>query len=458
MKIDKNLIIAINVAALIVLMDLSAINIALPTIKEHFDLSVSTVSFILMASMLTATGFALIMGRIIENINPGKILMTSFIIFGITTSLSAFTNNFYTIIALRFIQGIAEASLYVIGPAIIKQYIKAENQQKQYGIWMMSCGIGISLGPLLGGLLLKYLSWNYVFLINVPLVIMGIIFSWNINKKLESDRIRSNFDYPGALFSFLFLSLFIISIKLAAIYNPIHIWTLSASFLSVVFLYFFIKQERRIKTPIINLKLFNINNFRLANLGFLLFFFVNVGSRFLRPFYFEEARGLSATTSGLLMMISPAIMLVISFFIGGIQKYINTKKLNILGNSLLSLSMLMFSFWDSETSMFFLLLSIIILGISMGIYYPITTQLGMRNLPDNQYGTGSAIISISKSLGKLMGVLIFGLLFQFFFQLINDLQSSPALINAKSIQLVFLSAFIISVLNTLLSYRITTED
>ena len=457
MKINRNLIIAINMAALIVLMDLSAINIALPTIKAHFDLSVSTVSFILMASMLTATGSALIMGRLIESLSSAKILIASFIIFGITTSLSAFTNSFYTLIGLRLLQGVAEASLYVIGPALIKQYIKPQNQQKQYGLWMMSCGIGISLGPLLGGLILKYLSWHYVFLINVPLVIIGLAFSWNIDKRIASISIKNHFDYPGAIFSFLFLSLFIVSIKLAAILNPLHIWTLSTGFLSLVFLYLFIKQEKTIPTPIINLKLFNINNFRLANLGFLLFFFVNVGSRFLRPFYFEEARGLNSTTSGLLMMISPAIMLVISFFIANIQKRISTKKLNILGNVLLTISMLMFSFWDSDTTMLFLILSVIILGISMGIYYPTTTQIGMWSLPDNQYGTGSAMISISKSLGKLLGVLIFGLLFQFFFQLINDSHLLLGVLNAKSIQFVFLSAFVISVFNTLLSYRITTK-
>lgn len=454
MKIDKHIIISINIAALMVLMDLSAINIALPSIKNHFDLSVSQVSFILMASMLTATGSALIMGKIIENYNPRKILMIAFAIFGITTTLSALANDFYTIIALRFLQGIAEAALYVIGPALIKQYIKPQNQQKQYGLWMMSCGIGISLGPIIGGLLIKYFAWNYVFIINIPLAILGMISSWKISKTLDFTKNKTPFDYAGALYSFLFLSLFILSFKLASIFSLIHYGTILAAFLSLFFLYLFIKREKETPQPIINLKLFQINNFRLANLGFFLFFFINVGSRFLRPFYFEEARGLSSSTSGLLMMISPTIMLVVSFFIDYFKKYFSIKKLVVTGNILLSISMLMFAFWDNDSMIIFLILSMIILGISMGIYYPTTTQLGMKSLPNNTSGTGSAIISISKSLGKLMGILIFALLFQFFFQFISEKHFISFTLNAKAIQYVFISAFIMSIINIGFSLKI----
>ena len=454
LKIDKHIIIAINIAALMVLMDLSAINIALPSIKSHFNLSVSQVSFILMASMLSATGSALIMGKFIENYDPRKILLFAFTIFGTTTSLSALATDFYTILSLRFLQGIAEAALYVIGPALIKQYVVTSDQQHQYGIWMMSCGLGISLGPIIGGLLIKYFAWNMVFLINLPLAILGIIYSWKMTVKTVIRREKNSFDYTGALYSFLFISLFILSFKLASIYNLVYFGTVSTALLSILFLYLFIRQEKKTPHPIINLKLFSINNFRLANLGFFLFFFINVGSRFLRPFYFEEARGLSSSTSGLLMMISPVIMLVVSYFIPHFKKHFSTKKLIIIANVLLSISMLMFAFWNSDSLIIFLVLSMIILGVSMGIYYPTTTQLGMQTLPNNAHGTGSAVMSISKSLGKLMGVLLFALLFQSFFQFINDKHLLSLELNAKAIQYVFMSAFIVSIINIGFSLKI----
>lgn len=437
-----------------VLMDLAAVNIALPSIRQYFEISVTTVSLILMASMLTATGSALIMGKIIENYHPGKILFYAFFVFGLSSGLTSLCNEFYFILPLRIIQGISEAALYVIGPALIKKYIDHKQQQKQYGIWMMSCGLGISLGPLIGGIILKYFAWNFVFLINVPLAITGLAFSWRLSKQLDFEKTKSEFDFAGAVYSFLFLSFLIIFFNILSILNISTYLLIGAASFSFLFLYLFIKKERKISRPILNLKLFSINNFRYANIGFYLFFFINVGSRFLRPFYFEEARGLSTSLSGLLMMISPAIMLVVSFFIHNFEKYFTTKQLVLGGNILLSISMLMFSFWNDSSSLLFINSSMVILGLAMGLYYPATTQLGMKSLPIGSHGSGSAIISISKSFGKLMGVLIFGLLFQLFYEMLLENGIFYITLESRAIQYVFITAFIISLINTLISFRI----
>lgn len=454
MKANLNIIIAINIAALMVLMDLAAVNIALPSIRQYFEISVTSVSLILMTSMLTATGSALIMGKIIESYHPGKILFFAFFVFGLTSGLTFLSSQFYYIIPLRLIQGVSEAALYVIGPALIKKYIQQSILQKQYGIWMMSCGLGISLGPLLGGLILRYFSWNYVFLINVPLAAAGLVFSWRIIKQLDFQKNKNIFDYGGAIYSFLFLSFLIIFFNLLSILNisPSLLW--GAAILSILFLYLFIQREKKTINPIIDLKLFRINNFRLANIGFYLFFFINVGSRFLRPFYFEESRGFSASISGFLMMVSPAIMLVVSLYIHRFEKYFTTKQLVIGGNFLLSISMLMFAFWNQSSNPLFIISSMIILGFAMGLFYPTSTQLGMKSLPNESHGGGSAVISISKSFGKLMGVLIFGLLFQLFYNLLLEQKSVYIALESKAIQYVFFSAFLVSLVNTLISFRI----
>ena len=171
---------AINSAALVVLMDLSAVNIALPEMRSYFQFSVSLISMVLMISMLTATSSALIMGKISQIASPKKILISGFAIFGLTTFLSGITTDFNFLLGLRFFQGFAEAALYVIGPALIKRYISEEKQASAYGQWMMSTGIGISVGPLIGGYLISLFSWQAVFFINIPLVIMGLWLVWSL--------------------------------------------------------------------------------------------------------------------------------------------------------------------------------------------------------------------------------------------------------------------------------------
>lgn len=413
MKNESALRWAINIAALVVLMDLSAVNIALPEMRMHFSYSVSYISLVLMLSMLSSTSSSLILGKISQLTSPKKILMIGFAVFGTTTFLSGLVHNFYILLFLRFIQGFAEATLYVIGPALIKQNISPEKQATAYGQWMMSTGIGISIGPLIGGYLVAMFSWSAVFFINVPFVLLGLWFSYKLKFEKQEDK-KEKFDFLGAFLSFVFLACIIVGVNVGK-----HIgWSRSWIFLlaSLLFFLVFLYREKRFSFPILQISLFRLRNFWLTSVGFLLFFAVNVGSRFMRPFYFEDGRGFGPEFSGLLMVISPAVMVILSPFTGYFQRILGTKSVVLLGNLFLFISMFMFSFWNQTSSVLFLFVSMVILGIGMGLFYPAATTIGMLALPKGNYGMGSAVISSAKSMGKLVGVLVFAILFSSFLQ------------------------------------------
>lgn len=435
MSNEKALRWAINIAALVVLMDLSAVNIALPEMRSYFQFSVSLISMVLMISMLTATSSALIMGKLSQLVSPKKILILGFTIFGLTTFLSGITRNFNVLLVLRFIQGFAEAALYVIGPALIKRYISQEKQASAYGQWMMSAGIGISVGPLIGGYLISLFSWQAVFFINIPLVILGLWFSIKLTLK-TSKTLKEKFDNIGAFLSFAFLASLIAGVNMGRLYG----WPVAWVFLLVSLLLFltFLYRQKKCTFPILQLSLFRLRNFWLASLGFFLFFVVNVGSRFLRPFYFEEGRGFNTELSGLLMVISPAIMVLLAPFTDYFQRILSTKKVVLSGNFFLFVSMLFFSLWDEQSSLLFIIFSMFLLGIGMGLFYPAATTIGMLSLSRESYGMGSAAIATSKSMGKLIGILAFALLFSYFFQSLNPTFEKVLFLNEiKAVQNVF---------------------
>ncbi len=454
MKKHFNLIVAINIAALMALIDLSAINIALPTLRTHFNLSVAEVSLILMATMFMSSASALTMGKMLGKFAPGKLLSAAFLVYGIATTLTAFVTQYYWMIPLRLVQGVAEAALYVTGPALIKNYIEPQYHQKEYGRWMMSTGIGICLGPLLGAVLIDVWGWPAVFLINLPLALAGMFFAFRLDKSISFTPQKGRFDVGGALYSFLFLGAIILFFNVMTKFGMQTRWLIPLAILALVFFVMFIRHEKRLSEPLLDLNLFKINNFRQANLGFFLFFVINVGGRFIHPFYFEETRSLSTTVSGVMMMIAPGVMLFVSLYIDKLERYFKTKQLVIGGNILLTLSMIMFAASSENTNPGFLITGLIILGISMGLYYPATTQAGMKSLPTGSHGMGSASISVSKSLGKLMGVLLFGMLFQFFFTLFFDSRVAEQALKSEAIQWVFLLAAMLSFLNTLYSTRL----
>ncbi len=124
--------------------------------------------------------------------------------------------------------------------------------------------------------------------------------------------------------------------------------------------------------------------------------------------------------SGILMMISPVLMMILSPMAAFFTRIVEARKVCMLANMLLFISMCMFTFWGQDTQMWFIILTMIILGISMGLYYPVSSYVGMNSVPNNKNGMASASISTSKSMGKLFGILVFGLIFNFVFSLCLD--------------------------------------
>lgn len=433
-------------AAIIVLMDLTSINIALPTISRHFNLDMGQVSWLIMISMLSASSFALIAGKITEVWGAKRVLIIGFIVFMIGTLACFLTQNFELLLAIRFFQGIGESLLYVVGPAFIRQSLAKEKQQSAYGIWMACTGIGIAAGPIIGGLLVANIDWSWVFLINFPLSIVGLLIMLKV--KLPEVLIKPRkADFIGAIYSFLFLAGLIYGLNMINRFGYFSPYIVVSIALSMIFLFLFIRREKVFINPVFDLKLFAIRNFSLTALGFFLYFVVNVGSRFLRPFYFENDRMLSTEASGMLMMVSPLLMMIISPLAIKVSRRIHPNYLCVAGNVLLAISMFLFAFWDSETSLFVIISAMILLGIGMGLYYPTSSFVGMSTLPEGRSGMGSAAISSSKSLGKLMGVLIFASLFTFF----NSYLSGNNDLVLTATRLTFFSGGILAVIASVIS-------
>ncbi len=410
-KSSRGFIYASYIGAVIVLMDLTAVNIALPSISHEYSAGMNDVSWVLMASMLTASGFALVAGRLIELVDPRRLFIYSLLGFTLFTFLSFLSRSLMMLIILRFIQGFFESAIYVIGPALIRKLLPGEKRQSSYGIWMMCTGIGISLGPLIGGLLTSLAGWHYVFLINIPLCLLAVVVLLRNSTRMQVSRKKIPMDFPGAVLSFLFLAGVIFSLNMVSRYGWTDFRILTAIALSILSLLIFVIHEKRSAYPVFEFSLFREPNFLLSNLGFFIYFLANVGSRFLRPFYFEQGRGFEADVSGLLMMVSPMLMILVSPLAKSMSAHTGPRMLNISGTVLLIIAMFMFSGWDQQTSFLYLLLSMLVLGIGMGLYYPTNAYLGMQDLPDQNFGMGSAAISTSKSLGKLAGVLVFALIF-----------------------------------------------
>ncbi len=449
-KNNKSILWVCYIAAAIVLMDLTSVNIALPTISAYYGIGLDQVSWLLMASMLSATSFALIAGRIVDRFEARFVLITGFLIFIIGTLSCYFIDHFEVLIAIRFIQGFGEALLYVVGPAYISKHLPDEKQQSAYGIWMAATAVGISFGPVIGGMLVTEFNWHSVFLINLVLSFIGLLIVVSSKQTVvKSEYNMEGVDFVGAVYSFITLASLIYTLNIIHKKGIDDFGVIISFVVFVLFSILFVKREKQTQNPILNFKLLKIRNFNAAALGFFIFFVVNVGSRFLRPFYFENIKTLSPQISGMLMMVSPLIMMLVSPFSRSISKKVNHKLMLIIANIFLAVSMFWFSRWNVQTSVLEIILAMVLLGLAMGLYYPINSFVGMKSLPDGKSGMGSAVISTSKSMGKLIGVLVFAVCFSI---ILDDTANEKSL--GYAYNYTFLLGSFIALLGSIFSLRV----
>ena len=291
-------------------LDSTIVNISLPAIAESFKVPMNSVSWVAMSYLLVLSGFLLVMGKLGDMKGFRRVFIVGFAVFTIGSLLCALSQSIETLIGFRFIQGIGAAALEAIGPAMIAIYLPKEIRGKALGILATIVSLGIAAGPILGGFLTEYLSWHWIFLINVPIGIVAVIASM---KFLPSDRDFINkdarFDAIGAVLFFFALVTFLWPVNEGLTLG----WTNSAiigSFvISFILWVLFILREPRCKDPLCDFALFRNRNFLAATLAAAIVMFAFSGTEYLLPFFFEGVMNYHPDFAGILLAI-PAFALM----------------------------------------------------------------------------------------------------------------------------------------------------
>jgi MFS family permease len=277
-------------------------------------------------------------------------------------------------------------------------------------IWGATAGMATLVGPILGGLLVDGLGWEWIFFINVPIGVAGFILAWRNVPALSTHPHR--FDIPGVLLSAVGLFLLVFGIQEGETYNwgtitgPISVWGLIIAGTGVLVL-FVLWQRFNKGEPLLPLALFRDRNFSLANLGITLVGFTVTAFTLPLIFYYQLVRGLTPTQSALLMVPMALISGGLAPAVGKIVDRVNPKYLAAGGLTLMAVSLV----WNSvlmqpDTPILMFLLPSAILGFAnAGIWAPLSTT-ATRNLPPRQAGAGSGVYNTTRQIGAVLGVAI----------------------------------------------------
>jgi EmrB/QacA subfamily drug resistance transporter len=407
-------LVVLSVALLIIGLDNTILNVALPSLQEHFDASSSTLQWMVDAYMLVFAGLLLTMGTLGDRFGRKRALLVGLGMFGSASLGVLAVDTSGELIAVRAVMGVGGALIMPATLSVISNIFPRSERTKAIGIWAAMAAIGIGLGPLFGGLLLEWFSWYSVFLFNVP--VAGAAFALAIVLVPETrDPNPGAFDLVGATLSIAAL----VSLVYALIEAPDRGWTspliLSAFGAAAVFAVSFIRWELRVADPMLNLDFFRNPRFSIASLGIGIAFFGLFGAIFALTQFLQDAHGYSALQAGAAM-----VPLAFGLVMGAgssvkIGPRIGTRKIvtaGLVGQALVLSSTLLWSpsmpYWPIGTWFLFM-------AFFMGWVMAPSTASVMESVPAEKSGVASAMNDVTRQVAGALGTAVVGSLIATFY-------------------------------------------
>ena len=397
----------LSLSLLIIGLDNTVLNVALPTLQTHFSASGSTLQWIVDAYLLAFAGVLLTMGTLGDRFGRKRALQSGLVVFGVASVLAAFAQDATQLIVLRAVMGIGGAMIMPATLSVIMDVFPREERGKAIGIWSAIAGVGIGLGPFVGGVLLEWFSWSSVFWLNVPIVAVALAAGFALVPESRDPR-PGAFDLRGAALSIAMLVTLVYGIIEAGPRG----WTdplvlgcfAAAGALGVGF----VMWERKVPSPMLPLAFFRDARFTVASVGVGLVFFAMMGSVFAFTQYLQFAHGYSALEAGA-AMLPLALGLVIG---SGTSNRLAAAlgRTRVIAGGLVGVAAVLSTSLAWTPDMAPVLLGLVTFGlaVSMGVAMAPATDAVMSAVPEAKAGVGSAMSDVTRQVGGALGVAVIG--------------------------------------------------
>jgi EmrB/QacA subfamily drug resistance transporter len=401
------ILVVLCVSLLVIVLDNSILNVAIPTLIRDLDASNSQVQWMVDSYTLVFAGLLLTMGALGDRYGRRYALMAGYVLFGAGSVASAFAGSADQLIGTRAFMGIGGALIMPATLSIITNVFPPAERGRAIGVWAGTAGVGVALGPLTGGFLLDHFFWGSIFLVNVPIVVFGLVAGFVLIPN-SKDPSAPKLDPVGAVLSIGAL----VSIVYALIEAPSDGWT-STSTLSIlgaglVILAVFVWWERRIDHPMLDVNFFRNPRFSAANAAITMTFFAMFGSIFLLTQYLQFTIGYTPLQSGVRMLPYAITMMIVAPLSARIVERVGSKVTIATGLALAAVSLVLFTGLTVDTSYVDIAWRFVVLALGMALVMAPATDSVMGSLPLAKAGVGSAVNDTTRQVGGALGVAIIG--------------------------------------------------
>ena len=387
-------------------LDAGVVAVSYPRLVSVLDTSVSTVLWITVGYYLVSTGIMLTIGWLGDITGRRNIYVLGLLVFTVGLGLNALSQNIGQLISARLLQGIGHAMILATNLAILANSFPLHQRGKALGIEGGAVGLGLGMGPVVGGLLLDSLGWQSTFYTRIPFGIIGVVLTL-LYLPNDSHRVgRLHVDYAGASLLFLAMGSFLLMVNQGGRigFGSLPVIALGAAALALVASFIFV--ERRTSTPVVDLGLFRIGQFR-NGLIIQAFHYLSVGFlQFLLPFYFISAVGYSASLAGLLLTVLYSLRLVSSPLSGLMSDVMGFRIPHAVGMAGVVAGVLALAFLGETPHLWWIVAGLLLAGIGSGLFEPANNGLIMGGLPLERMGTATASIAAGRQLFISTGIAV----------------------------------------------------
>lgn len=402
------ILVILAVAQLMVVLDSSVVNVALPSMQHSFNLTSSELQWVVTAYTLTFGGFLLLGGRAADLFGRKKMFLIGITMFVIASLIDGFSQNGTMLVILRAAQGLSAA---LMSPAalsiILVTYREGHERNTALSVWGSVGAGGAAIGVLLGGVLTQYLNWRWNFFINIPIGITIFILASRLLPAHESEEEHNNLDLPGAISVTGAALLLVSGITNAPTNGWLSAATLAYFIGSALLLTFFIFNERRVKNPLVPLAIFKIRNLTGANLVLFPVVASMFSTFFFGSLYLQNVLHFDPVRTGLSFLITPITIAITATNVPKLIKRIGFKPVLAAGPLFILASLLILAQVPVDGNYFTNVLPALIpLGIGAGMSFVSGSIAATSGVKPTQSGLASGLLNTSQQIGGSLGLAV----------------------------------------------------
>lgn len=384
-------------------MDMSSINVALPTIADELQITMADVEWIVTAYTLVIICFILLFGKLGDTVGKDKIFKAGILVFLAGLCICFLSHSYPMLLIGRIVEGLGAAATSANSQGIIVQIFPAHERGKALGLSGSSVALGLMAGPSVGGLIVSHFSWNMVFGMSIPFCIVCFLLSVKYLPDM-SDGKKEKTDFAGLLLFMLLIICLYGGVKLLQNGAAYYLYCVLLLALSAIFAVFFVRWENKHENAMIRLDIFKNKLYTVSVFCAFISFLAIAGHNFIQPFYLQKVQLLSAAHTGLLMMAYSVTMFIVAPFSGQLSDKIGSEVLCFIGLCIVSAAQIILSTLGIGSPLWVFLIGSMMMSFGMAMFQSPNTSLIMSTVDPKLTGIAGSINGLARNMGSVFGI------------------------------------------------------